>query len=84
MIMYPKTGKEIKGIDARLMEPLLDYPNVFIGAIQDKDGKAITTGGRTNLTLLKEKQIHANKKQAAFDMNPENRTANIDCEACSD
>ena len=49
--LYPQIGKEITGLDARMLEPLLDYPDVFIGAIQEEDGKAITTGGR-NITVV--------------------------------
>lgn len=50
--LHPLIGREVTGLSARLMEPLSDTPNVFIGAIQESDGgKAITTGGR-NITVV--------------------------------
>lgn len=50
--LHPLVGREVTGLSARLMEPLSDTPNVFIGAIQESDGgKAITTGGR-NITVV--------------------------------
>ena len=74
--LYPKTGKEIKGIDARLMEPLLDYPNVFIGAIQDKDGKAITTGGR-NITIVGKGRNLQEANRQAYDLIEKKRFQNL-------
>lgn len=50
--LHPLIGREVTGLSARLMEPLSDTPNVFIGAIQENDeGRAITTGGR-NITVV--------------------------------
>ncbi len=50
--LHPLIGREVTGLSARLMEPLSDTPNVFIGAIQESDeGRAITTGGR-NITVV--------------------------------
>ena len=50
--LHPLIGREVNGLSARLMEPLSDTPNVFIGAIQESDeGRAITTGGR-NITVV--------------------------------
>ena len=49
--LRPETGREIQGLSARLMEPLSFSPDVFIGAIQEQDGKAVTTGGR-NITVV--------------------------------
>ena len=62
--LYPKTGREIKGLDARFMEPIEGYPNVFIGAIQDEDGKAVTTGGRNITVVGKGRNLEEANRQA--------------------
>ena len=65
--LCPKTGKEINGIDSRLLEPILDYPVVFVGAIQDEEGKAITTGGR-NLTVVGKGRNLQEANRRAYDL----------------
>ncbi len=65
--LCPKTGKEINGIDSRLLEPILDYPVVFVGAIQDEAGKAITTGGR-NLTVVGKGRNLQEANRRAYDL----------------
>ena len=49
--MKPVIGKEVKGLTNMLLEPIAGYPLVFCGALQDENGKAITTGGR-NITVV--------------------------------
>ena len=65
--LCPKTGKEINGIDSRLLEPILDYPVVFVGAIQEEEGKAITTGGR-NLTVVGKGRNLQEANRRAYDL----------------
>ncbi len=62
--LYPKTGRIINGIDARLLEPILDYPDVFIGAIQEENGKAVTTGGRNITVVGKGRNLQEANRQA--------------------
>lgn len=65
--LYPKTGRIINGIDARLLEPILDYPDVFIGAIQEENGKAVTTGGR-NITIVGKGRNLQEANRQAYDL----------------
>ncbi len=49
--MKPVTGQEVRGLTNVLLDPVEGYPMVFCGAVQEIDGKAVTTGGR-NLTVV--------------------------------
>ena len=64
--MEPKIGQEIKGLSSAFLEPLADGPIVFCGAIQEKDGKAITTGGR-NLTVVGKGRSIGEANKNAYD-----------------
>ena len=65
--MHPVIGKEIKGLSSMFLEPLNEGPIVFCGAIQDKDGKAITTGGR-NLTIVGKGNSIGEANRNAYDL----------------
>ncbi len=65
--MAPETGKEVGGLTSMFMMPLSDGPIVFCGAIQRKDGKAVTTGGR-NLTIVGRGKSIAEANRAAYDL----------------
>ncbi len=66
--LHPLIGREVHGLSARLMEPLSDTPNVFIGAIQEDDeGKAITTGGR-NITIVGKGGNLQEANKSAYDL----------------
>ncbi len=65
--MNPEIGKEIKGLTSAFLEPLNEGPIVFCGAIQEKDGKAITTGGR-NLTVVGKGNSIGEANKNAYDL----------------
>lgn len=65
--MHPVIGKEIKGLSSMFLEPLNEGPIVFCGAIQEKDGKAITTGGR-NLTIVGKGNSIGEANRNAYDL----------------
>ena len=64
--MQPETGIEIKGLTSMFMMPVAEGPMVFCGAIQEKDGKAVTTGGR-NLTIVGKGSSIAEANRSAYD-----------------
>ena len=49
------------------LEPINEGPIVFCGAIQEKDGKAITTGGR-NLTIVGKGNSIGEANRNAYDL----------------
>ena len=65
--MNPQIGREIKGLTSTFLEPLNDGPIVFCGAIQEKDGKAITTGGR-NITVVGKGNSIGEANKNVYDM----------------
>lgn len=65
--MDPKLGMEVKGLTSAFLEPLNEGPIVFCGAIQEKDGKAITTGGR-NLTVVGKGHSIGEANKNAYDL----------------
>ncbi len=65
--MQPETGIEIKGLTSMFMMPVAEGPMVFCGAIQEKDGKAVTTGGR-NLTIVGKGSSIAEANRSAYDV----------------
>ncbi len=65
--MDPKTGKNVEGLSSMLLEPLNDGPIIFCGAIQNIDGKAITTGGR-NLTVVGKGESIGEANKNAYDV----------------
>ena len=65
--LNPKTGMEVKGLTSMFLEPLSDGPVVFCGAIQDRDGKAITTGGRI-LTVVGKGRSIGEANRNAYDL----------------
>ena len=65
--LNPETGMEVKGLTSMFLEPLSDGPVVFCGAIQDRDGKAITTGGRI-LTVVGKGRSIGEANRNAYDL----------------
>ena len=65
--LHPQTGREIEGITPMFLEPLSNGPIVFCGAIQEKDGKAITTGGR-NFTVVGKGESIGEANRNAYDL----------------
>ncbi len=65
--MAPKTGMEVKGLTSVCLEPLNDGPVVFCGAVQERDGKAITTGGRI-LTVVGKGNSIGEANRNAYDL----------------
>ena len=65
--MQPEKGIEIKGLTSMFMMPVAEGPMGFCGAIQEKDGKAVTTGGR-NLTIVGKGSSIAEANRSAYDV----------------
>ena len=65
--LKPVTGREVRGLTVLKMNKIKDYAEIFVGAVDMKDGKAVTTGGR-NITVvgLSDSLESANKK--AYEM----------------
>ncbi len=65
--MNPELGKEIEGLSSAFLEPLNEGPIVFCGAIQERGGKAVTTGGR-NLTVVGKGSSIGEANRNAYDL----------------